>query len=250
MTLKIDQILASRYQVVSLLAHGGMGSVYQAHDLVLDREVAVKQLQLDPFASERAIEQIREQFQREARILASLDHPNLPRVTDHFTEDGVEYLVMDYVAGQSLQDLIEDSRTGLSESQVLDWAEQLLSALDYIHHHGIIHRDVKPSNIRLTPDGHIFLVDFGLVKFYDPDNPRTATIMHGLGTPEYAPPEQYDVQLRTYRSPIGYLRTRCNPLPPAHGSGPSRPLRNRCPILKASSALERSRPMSRRMSSG
>ena len=195
MALKIDQILTHRYRVICLLAHGGMGSVYQAHDLVLDREVAVKQLQFDPFASERAIEQIREQFQREARILASLDHPNLPRVTDHFTEDGVEYLVMDYVAGQSLQELIEDSQTGLSESQVLDWAEQLLSALDYIHHHGIIHRDVKPSNIRLTPDDHIFLVDFGLVKFYDPDNPRTATIMHGLGTPEYAPPEQYDAQL-------------------------------------------------------
>lgn len=195
MTLKTDQILTQRYRVICLLAHGGMGSVYQAYDLVLDRQVAVKQLQFDPLASERAVEQIREQFQREARILASLDHPNLPRVTDHFAEDGFEYLVMDYVAGQSLHELIEGSRTGLSESQVLDWVDQLLSALEYIHHRGIIHRDVKPSNIRLTPDGQIFLVDFGLVKFYDPENPRTATITHGLGTPEYAPPEQYDTQL-------------------------------------------------------
>jgi serine/threonine protein kinase len=102
---------------------------------------------------------------------------------------------MDYVAGQSLQEIVEGSQTGLSESQVLNWADQLLSALEYIHSHGIIHRDVKPSNIRLTPGGQIFLVDFGLVKFYDPENPRTATIMHGLGTPEYAPPEQYDVHL-------------------------------------------------------
>ncbi len=195
MTLKTDQILKHRYRVVTLLAHGGMGSVYQAYDLVLDRRVAIKQLQLDPSASEHALEQTREQFQREARILASLDHPNLPRVIDHFTEEGAEYLVMDYVAGRSLSEIVEGSHGGLNESQVLDWADQLLSALEYIHRYSVIHRDVKPSNIRLTPDGQIFLVDFGLVKLYDPEQPRTATIMHGLGTPEYAPPEQYDARL-------------------------------------------------------
>jgi serine/threonine protein kinase len=193
--LNTDQLLIERYRVIRLLAHGGMSSVYQAHDLVLDREVAVKQLQFDSLISDRTIKQIREQFQREARILAALDHPNLPRVTDHFAAEDVEYLVMDYVAGQSLHELVEGSQRGLSESQVLNWADQLLSALEYIHSHGIIHRDVKPSNIRLTPGGQVFLVDFGIVKFYDPENPRTATIMHGLGTPEYAPPEQYDDRL-------------------------------------------------------
>ena len=195
MTLKADQILVHRYRVIELLARGGMGSVYHAHDISLDREVAIKQLLINPIIGERAIEQIRDQFQREARILASLDHPNLPRVTDHFTEDGLEYLVMDYVAGRSLSEIVEESEAPLTEAQVLEWADQLLSALEYIHHRGVIHRDIKPSNIRLTPNGQIFLVDFGLVKLYTPDNPKTATITHGLGTPEYAPPEQYDARL-------------------------------------------------------
>jgi serine/threonine-protein kinase len=172
-----------------------MVSVYRAYDQTLEREVAIKQLQIDPLMGERAIQQTREQFQREARILAALDHPNLPRVTDHFEEDGIEYLVMDYVAGQSLSEVVENSQSGLSENQVLAWTDQILSALEYIHQHGVIHRDIKPSNIRLTPTGQIFLVDFGLVKIYDPSQPKTATIMHGLGTPEYAPPEQYDAYL-------------------------------------------------------
>ncbi len=195
MTLKTNQVLVERYRVLNLLAQGGMGAVYQAQDLALDRRVAIKQLQLDPLASERAVEQTRQQFQREARVLASLDHPNLPHVIDHFAEAGFEYLVMNYVEGRSLSEIVEDGQTGLDENQVLDWADQLLSALVYIHRNGVIHRDVKPSNIRLTPDGKIFLVDFGLVKLYDPDSPKTATIMHGLGTAEYAPPEQYDAYL-------------------------------------------------------
>jgi serine/threonine-protein kinase len=195
MTLKTDQILIHRYRVIELLARGGMGSVYHAYDLSLDREVAIKQLLINPIIGERALEQIRDQFQREARILASLDHPNLPRVTDHFTEDDLEYLVMDFVAGRSLSEIVEESESPLTEAQVLEWADQLLSALEYIHHRGVIHRDIKPSNIRLTPNGKIFLVDFGLVKLYTPDNPKTATISHGLGTPEYAPPEQYDARL-------------------------------------------------------
>lgn len=195
MTLQTDLLLRHRYRVISLLAHGGMGSVYHAYDQTLEREVAIKQLQIDPLASEHAAQQTREQFRREARILASLDHPNLPRVTDHFEQDGVEYLVMDYVAGQSLSEIVENSQSGLTESQVLDWADQILSAMEYIHARGVIHRDIKPSNIRLTPSGQVFLVDFGLVKLFDPEHPKTATIMHGLGTPEYAPPEQYDAYL-------------------------------------------------------
>jgi serine/threonine protein kinase len=116
-------------------------------------------------------------------------------VTDYFIRDGEEYLAMDYIEGQSLNEVVEKAGHGLDEAQVLDWADQLLSALEYIHDHGILHRDIKPSNIRLAPDGRIFLVDFGLVKLFDPNNPKTATVMHGLGTPEYAPPEQYDARL-------------------------------------------------------
>lgn len=195
MLLSPSQMLRERYRIIGLLGQGGMAAVYCAHDKTLDRLVAIKQLRPDPFASEKAIAQARQQFKHEAQILATLDHSNLPRVTDYFESDGIEYLVMDYVEGQTLSDLAVKHGGGLDEVQVLDWAEQLLGALDYIHRHGIIHRDVKPSNIRLTPDGRIFLVDFGLVKLFDASNPKTATMMHGLGTPEYAPPEQYDAHL-------------------------------------------------------
>ncbi len=195
MLLTSGQVLSERYRVIGLLGQGGMAAVYCAHDRSLDRLVAIKQLRPDPTASEAALAQARHQFQREAQVLAELDHPNLPRVTDFFSRDSVEYLVMDYVEGEPLIDVVHKTGGGLGEDQVLDWAEQLLSALDYIHRHNLIHRDVKPANIRLTPDGRIFLVDFGLVKLFDPDNPKTATVMHGLGTPEYAPPEQYDSRL-------------------------------------------------------
>ncbi len=195
MLLSPGNVLHTRYRVVGLLGQGGMAAVYCAHDRTFDRMVAIKQLRPDPFASERALAEARQQFKHEAQILATLDHPNLPRVTDFFESEDFEYLVMDYVEGQTLSDLVAQHGNGLDEGQVLGWADQLLAALEYIHQHGIIHRDVKPSNIRLTPDGRIFLVDFGLVKLFDPRNPKTATIMHGLGTPEYAPPEQYDAHL-------------------------------------------------------
>src|SRR5512139_3032461 len=99
---------------------------------------------------------------------------------------------MDYIEGHTLQELGQANAGGLEESQVLDWADQLLSALEYIHAHHLIHRDIKPANIRRTPDGRIFLVDFGRVKPYDPNDPRTTAMIHGVGTPEYSPPEQYD----------------------------------------------------------
>ena len=197
MELSTGQTLNSRYRVIRLLGTGGMGAVYFARDPVLDRNVAIKQLQAEPITGQLLAEQVRAQFQREAQILASLHHPNLPRVTDYFTEGELHYLVMDYIEGQTLDEIVRASSGGLDETQVLDWADQLLSALEYIHGHHLIHRDLKPSNIRRTPDGRIFLVDFGLVKPYDPNNPRTITMMHGLGTPEYSPPEQYDPKSHT-----------------------------------------------------
>lgn len=197
MQLPAGQILNNRYRIIRLLGTGGMGAVYFARDPVLERYVAIKQLQADPLINQPLAEQIRAQFQREAQILASLHHPNLPRVTDYFAEDELLYLVMDYIEGQTLQEIVLANPGGLAEAQVLDWADQLLSALEYIHAHHLIHRDIKPANIRRTSDGHIFLVDFGLVKPYDPDNPRTITMMHGLGTPEYSPPEQYDTRSHT-----------------------------------------------------
>ena len=193
----IGQTLNNRYTILRMLGTGGMGTVYCAHDPVLDRDVAIKQLQNDPITGQSAAGQIRTQFQREARILASLHHPNLPRVTDYFTDNQRYFLVMDYIEGQTLQELVQATPGGLKEAQVLDWADQLLAALEYIHAHQLIHRDVKPANIRLTPDGRIFLVDFGLARPNTPNYPRTMTMIHGVGTPEYSPPEQYDPEAHT-----------------------------------------------------
>lgn len=197
MELPVGHTLNNRFRVIRLLGQGGMASVYYAHDPVLNRYVAIKQMLSEPEASEHAAEQMRKQFLREAQVLASLHHPNLPRVTDYFVDSDLHYLVMDYIEGQSLYDLLVANKQGFSEGVVLDWADELLSALEYIHKHNVIHRDIKPANIRRTTDGRIFLVDFGLAKPYNISDPRTMTMFHGLGTPEYAPPEQYDPAAHT-----------------------------------------------------
>ncbi|MDX9955661.1 MAG: ABC transporter substrate-binding protein, partial [Anaerolineae bacterium] len=125
-----------------------------------------------------------------------LSHHNLVRVTDFFEEAGNVYLIMDYLEGENLADRI--GREGaLPEAQVLDWARQLLEALAYCHEHGVVHRDIKPQNILLRPDGRAVLIDFGLVKLWNPNDPLTRTVMRGMGTPEYAPPEQYGRQGQT-----------------------------------------------------
>jgi serine/threonine-protein kinase len=197
MELPTGHVLNNRFRIIRLLGKGGMGAVYYAHDPVLNRHVAIKQMLPTQAATEHAAEQMRKQFLREAQILASLHHPNLPRVTDYFIDNDLHYLIMDYIEGQSLLDMLLANKKGFPEDQVLEWADQLLSALDYIHAKNVIHRDIKPANIRRTSDGRIFLVDFGLVKPYNLNDPRTMTMFHGIGTPEYAPPEQYDPGVHT-----------------------------------------------------
>ncbi|MBN1641985.1 MAG: protein kinase, partial [Anaerolineae bacterium] len=121
-------------------------------------------------------------------------HPNIPRVSDYFGIDENDYLVMDYIAGESLADLLARKKRP-TERLVYAWLEQILDALHYCHRHHVLHRDIKPDNIILTPEGKVMLVDFSLVKIYDPRHPRTATIVHGLGTPQYTPLEQYDASM-------------------------------------------------------
>ncbi|HEC21846.1 MAG TPA: serine/threonine protein kinase [Chloroflexi bacterium] len=195
--LQPDSILRSRYRIIEIVGQGGMGSIYRAEDSrLLGRFCAIKEIQADPASSPQEQRQAREQFYREASILARLDHPNLPKVSDFFDEGNREFLVMDFVPGVDLRQKIEEAKSRgefIPEQQVLDWAEQLCDALAYLHSQDppVLHRDIKPANIKLTPDGLIKLVDFGLVKIMVPDDARTITILQGRGTALYTPLEQY-----------------------------------------------------------
>jgi len=176
--LAAGTILNSRYQIIQPIGAGGMGAVYLANDLRLNQSVALKENNSgDP-----------RQFQREASLLANLRHPHLPRVLDYFIEPNAQYLVMDFIAGEDLQTRI-DRGGASSEAQVLGWFKQILDAVAYLHRCGVIHRDIKPQNIIITPQGHAVLVDFGIAKIYQPGQ-RTASSIR-MGTPGYAPPEQY-----------------------------------------------------------
>ncbi len=189
-------ILRQRYRIRQVIGQGGMGQVYLADDLRLrGRLCAVKVIRHDPSLPPALQDELRCQFQREATVLARLDHPNLPKVSDFFSEGDIDILVMDYVPGPDLQQLVDEARQEgrfLPQEQVLEWAQQLGAALAYLHNQSppIVHRDIKPSNIKLTPQGLLKLVDFGLVKELAADD-ATITVIQGKGTAYYTPLEQY-----------------------------------------------------------
>lgn len=193
---KNGEILRDRYMIREQIGQGGTGSIYLADDMRLEgRLCALKEVEHNQALPTHIFEQAREQFFREASVLARLDHPNLPKVSDFFSEGPRDYLVMDFVPGKDLRERMQEARrnnTFLSENEVLRWAVQLADALNYLHRQepSIIHRDIKPSNLKITPSGIIKLVDFGLVKIMAPDE-VTITIVHGQGTALYTPLEQY-----------------------------------------------------------
>jgi Tol biopolymer transport system component len=188
MSLEPGALLNGRYRFERVLGHGGMGAVYLATDESLGIPVAVKE-------NLNVSEDAERLFRREATLLASLRHPNLPRVTNHFVLGDEQYLVMDFVEGEDLRERLH--RLGpLSEADVVKWASQICSALAYLHERTqpIIHRDIKPANIRLTESGEAMLVDFGIAKVTS--DQRTQTNIVGL-TPGFAPVEQYGAGGRT-----------------------------------------------------
>ena len=194
--LKAGEVLRERYKIQRIIGQGGMGSIYLADDLRLEgRLCALKEVEHDSSLPEDMLQQAREQFLREATVLARLDHPNLPKVSDFFSEEERDYLVMDFVPGKDLRTLMTESRHKngfLSQQEVLSWAAQLADALSYMHAQEppILHRDIKPSNLKLTPSGLIKLVDFGLVKILASEE-MTITVLQGRGTALYTPLEQY-----------------------------------------------------------
>jgi serine/threonine-protein kinase len=177
-----------------------MGKVYLAEDLRLPgRLCAIKEVRPEINATKEERQQEQAQFLREASLLAQLDHPNLPKVSDFFSDGGFDYLVMDYVPGKNLKELIDESRIQdrtINVNLVATWTEQILDAVAYLHRQSppVLHRDIKPSNIKLTPDGRIKLVDFGLAKIMAGDDSSTITVIQGRGTAYYTPLEQYGAE--------------------------------------------------------
>jgi eukaryotic-like serine/threonine-protein kinase len=198
MPLQPDSLLRDRYRIIAELGHGGMGAVYKAFDENLGVEVAIKE---NLFVSPEA----ERQFKREASLLASLRHPHLPRVTDHFVipKEG-QYLVMDFVPGEDAKAILERQNGPLPEGQVIRWAREILDALYYLHTRPqpVIHRDIKPGHIKITPDGRAVLVDFGLAKVHDTSSTSTTTVGAKALTPGFAPPEQYGMGRTDSRTDI------------------------------------------------
>jgi formylglycine-generating enzyme required for sulfatase activity len=196
MALATGQILNNRYRIVKRIAEGGFGAVYRAWDMNLNLACALKE-NLDTH------EAVKEQFFKEATILAGLRHPNLPRVTDHFALPGFgQFLAMDFVEGQDLQEMLDERDGPLPYEQAIPWILQICDAIIYLHSQNppIIHRDIKPANIKITPGGQAMLVDFGIAKRYDPGS---KTIIGAQAvTPGFSPPEQYGVGATDVKSDI------------------------------------------------
>lgn len=194
--LKAGEVLRGRYKIRRIIGQGGMGSIYLADDLRLEgRLCALKEVEHDRSLPIDLLREAREQFLREATVLARLDHPNLPKVSDFFSIGARDYLVMDYVPGKDLRTLMLEARHGgsfIPEQDVLNWSSQLADALTFLHLQDppILHRDIKPSNLKVTPTGLLKLVDFGLVKLLAPGE-VTITVLQGQGTALYTPLEQY-----------------------------------------------------------
>jgi len=239
-----ESLLNNRYRVVVHVGQGGMGSVYEAVDERLRSRVALKQTTVASVGPSRA-------FEREAQILAGLRHPALPRVIDHFVVPEGQFLVMEFIPGEDLAASLRELAAPFPVDQIVSWAEQLLDVLDYLHTQTppVVHRDIKPQNLKLTAGGEIVLLDFGLAKgsaALPTRAPSEEASLFGY-TPQYAPLEQvqgsgtdaradiYSLAATLYHLGTGQippdalsratavLNGRPDPLLPAHQLAPAMP---------------------------
>jgi serine/threonine protein kinase len=194
-SLPIGTVVHKRYRITAVVGHGGLGTVYQIADVLYGKQ--------NVFALKELVDQspgARKQFELESQWLQSVDHNNIPKVREHFEWAQRLYLVMDFVDGENLEQKL--GRAGgrpLPEQQVLAWTLPICDALHYLHTRlpAILHRDVKPANIIVTPAGHPVLVDLGIAKAHLPGANQTLTFVRKAGTEGYAPPEQYSTAGQT-----------------------------------------------------
>jgi len=189
--LQTGSTLENRYLIQGVLGVGGMGAVYRARDLHFPnvaKLVAVKEMIIQ--ARDPAVRgTIVHNFEREANILATLDHPAIPRIYDYFTHNERSYLVLEYINGRDLEAVLQESEGPIPEQKVIQWAVELCDVLAYLHNHNpeqIIFRDMKPSNVMINVHNHVILIDFGIAKPFQGNQKGTM-----IGTEGYAPPEQY-----------------------------------------------------------
>lgn len=186
-----------RYEVSSELGQGAMGVVYKAKDPLIDREVALKTINLSLAQEER--EEFEGRFYQEAKAAGRLSHPNIVTIFDVGRSEDIAYIAMEYLHGRELRDILNDNKT-LPVDQVIDITSQVALGLAYAHEHGIVHRDVKPSNVMVGRDGHVKITDFGIARMASAAV-RTQTGMV-LGSPKYMSPEQVMGRLTDQRSDI------------------------------------------------
>ena len=185
---KTGELLVDRYEILQVLGEGGMGAVYLAKDTRLPRRWAIKVMN-DTFSDPEEHNHAVESFRTEANLLSALTHPNLPRITDYFSEKGRHYLVMDFIEGKTLEAVLHENDK-LPVTVALDVALQLTEVLGYLHNQPtpIIFRDFKPANVMMTPENRAKLIDFGIARHF---RQGQASDTRALGTPGYAAPEQY-----------------------------------------------------------
>ncbi|MEP6756755.1 MAG: serine/threonine-protein kinase [Chthonomonadales bacterium] len=188
--LQAGAVLNNRYTILEIVGRGGMGTVYKARDSRLDIIVAAKEMTEKDVTPDERTMAVR-QFEREAKLLGQLQHPNLPRVTDYFDEDDHCYLIMEFVFGQTIESVLKRANgQALPLIDVLNWAIELADVLNYLHSQTppIVFRDIKPANIMLQDDGIVKLIDFGIARRFQAGATKDTLL---YGSPGYSPPEQY-----------------------------------------------------------
>ncbi len=235
--LQTGSVLVDRYLIQDVIGVGGMGSVYRARDLHFPnviKLVAVKEMinqARDPLVRQTIVQN----FEREANILVTLNHPSIPKIFDYFSHEERSYLVLEYINGKDLEAILNESEGPISEDKVISWAIEICDVLEYLHNHKpepIIFRDMKPSNVMVNQQGHVVLVDFGIAKMFREGQKGTM-----IGTEGYSPPEQYRgeasplADIYALGATLHHLLTRRDPrLEPPFSFG-ERPIRQINPIV-------------------